>query len=163
MNSKDWKHTRAWTLKDKKTKTNNITKRTVGNESACTMVDTKYSWIIQLCDNKLLHLAQIVWCTVFVLRSNTSRCQKKKDQVYIYNTWINCWLEAGDIRGISDFTPSACTNWERTDASLRRVARQFTAIGTERVGWDGFLSCLKQEKCLSLVQQNHMIQPTNLL
>lgn len=54
---------------------------------------------------------------------------------------MDCWLETGVIRGMSNFTPSSWTNKDLAEDSLSRAESELIAVGTLRVGWDGFFSC----------------------
>lgn len=47
---------------------------------------------------------------------------------------MDCWLEAGIIRGMRNFTPSALTKEDRTTGSFSNVARQLIAVGMPRLG-----------------------------
>ena len=55
-------------------------------------------------------------------------------------TWKECWVDAGEIKGISNLTPSAWTKEDLTTGSLSSVARQLIAVGTPRTGWEGLLN-----------------------
>jgi hypothetical protein len=57
-------------------------------------------------------------------------------------TWIDCCVDAGEIKGMSNFAPSALTKEDLTIGSLSNVARQLIAEGTPRLGWEGFFSCI---------------------
>jgi hypothetical protein len=51
-------------------------------------------------------------------------------------------VDAGEIKGMSNFAPSALTKEDLTIGSLSNVARQLIAEGTPRLGWEGFFSCI---------------------
>lgn len=55
-------------------------------------------------------------------------------------TWIDCCVDAGEIKGINNFTPSAWTKDDLTTGSLSNPERQLIATGMPRLGWEGFLS-----------------------
>lgn len=64
---------------------------------------------------------------------------------------MDCCVKAGVINGISNFMPSAWTKETLTEGSLNSVAKELIAVGTERFGWDGFLSwkdieCIRRNK-----------------
>lgn len=50
-------------------------------------------------------------------------------------------MDAGEIKGMSNLTPSAWTKEDLTTGSFSNAARQLMAVGTPRLGWEGFLSC----------------------
>lgn len=52
----------------------------------------------------------------------------------VKKTWIDCCVDAGEIKGTSNFTPSARTNEDRTTGSFNRVDRQLIVLGMLRVG-----------------------------
>lgn len=53
---------------------------------------------------------------------------------------MDCWFDAGEIKGTSNLTPSAWTNETLAEDSLNKLDKQFIAKGIEQVGWDGFFS-----------------------
>ena len=116
----------------------------IKNISVCMWcVQLKYHslGLITFKNNKVITF--IFTCCVFlqiqniVLNINDSSINPNLIQV----TWIDCWVDAGVIKGTSNLTPSAWTKDDLTTGSFSKVDRQLTEIGMPRLGWEGLFSC----------------------